>query len=109
MLRGEGFGGPGALQLVWQTFAGSRVSGNGFESQESVIAEVKVGSDGRMEFPVVIPEDLGGLHGLALRAGEQTVALAHFVIETRIVSMTAASGPVGTRITLHLEGVRSTK
>src|SRR5437667_8557079 len=72
LLRGEGFGGVRALQLVWQTFAGSRVSGNGFESQESVIAEVKVGSDGRIEFPVVIPEDLGGLHRLALRAGEKT-------------------------------------
>jgi len=105
MLRGEGFGGPGALQLVWQTFAGSRVSGNGFESQESVIAEVKVGSDGRIEFPVVIPEDLGGLHGLALRAGEKTVALAHFVIETSIVGMSPASGPVGTPITIHLKGV----
>src|SRR5207249_8186837 len=78
MLRGEGFTGVGALQLVWQTFAGSRVSGNGFEPRESVIAEIKVGSNGRIEFPVVIPGDLGGLHGLALRDGEKKVALAHF-------------------------------
>jgi hypothetical protein len=105
MLRGEGFTGVGALQLVWQTFAGSRVSGNGFESQERVIAEVKVGSNGQIEFPVTIPEDLGGLHGLALRDGEKKVALAHFVIETSIVSMTPASGPVGTPITIHLKGV----
>jgi len=105
MLRGEGFAGVGALQLVWQTFAGSRVSGNGFEPRESVIAEVKVGSNGQIEFPVIIPEDLGGLHGLALRNGEKTVALAHFVIETSIVSMTPASGPVGTPITIHLKGV----
>ncbi|PYS44606.1 MAG: hypothetical protein DMG13_33600, partial [Acidobacteria bacterium] len=41
MLRGEGFAGVGALQLVWQTFAGSRVSGNGFEPRENVVAEVK--------------------------------------------------------------------
>ena len=105
LLRGEGFGGVRALQLVWQTFAGSRVSGNGFEPRESVIAEVKVGSNGQIEFPVIIPEDLGGLHGLALRNGEKTVALAHFVIETSIVSMTPASGPVGTPITIHLKGV----
>jgi hypothetical protein len=105
VLRGEGFDGVGPLQLVWQTFAGSRVSGNGFESQESVIGEVKVGSDGRIEFPVIIPEDLGGLHALTLRAGEKTVGIAHFVIETSIVSMTPASGPVGTPVTIHLKGV----
>src|SRR5205823_13233860 len=49
--------------------------------------------------------DLGGLHGLALRDGEKTVALAHFVIETSIVGMTPASGPVGTPVTIHLKGV----
>jgi hypothetical protein len=105
MLRGEGFAGLGALQLVWQTFVGSRVSGTGFEPRENVIAEVKVESDGRIEFPVIIPEDIGGLHGLALRDGEKTVALAHFVIETSIAGMTPASGPVGTPITIHLKGV----
>jgi hypothetical protein len=105
MLRGDGFAGVGSLQLVWQTFAGSRVSGNGFERQERVIGEVKVGSGGQIEFPIAIPEDLGGLHGLALRDGDKTVALAHFVIETSIISMTPTSGPVGTPITIHLKGV----
>jgi hypothetical protein len=105
MVRGEGFGNARVLQLVWQTFVGSRVSGNGFEPRESVIGELKVGSKGEIEFPVTIPEDLGGLHGLALRDGEKQVALAHFVIETSIVSMTPASGPVGTPITIHLKGV----
>ncbi|PYS23406.1 MAG: hypothetical protein DMG11_25540, partial [Acidobacteria bacterium] len=38
MLKGDGFAGVGPLQLVWQTFVGSRVSGNGFEPQESVVA-----------------------------------------------------------------------
>src|SRR5262245_18155230 len=61
-LRGEGFTGGAPLKLVWQTFVGSRVSGNGFEPRESVIADVKVGSNGEIEFPIVIPEDLGGLH-----------------------------------------------
>ena len=105
MLHGEGFSGPGTLQLVWKTFVGSRVSGNGFEPQEKVIGEVKVASNGQLDVPVVIPEDLGGLHGLALRDGEKKVALAHFVIETSIVSMTPASGPVGTPVTIHLKGV----
>jgi hypothetical protein len=105
MLRGERFPAGASLQLVWQTFVGSRVSGNGFEPRESVIGNVPVGPSGRIEFPVAVPEDLGGLHGLALRNGEKTAALAHFVIETSIVSMTPASGPVGTPVTIHLKGV----
>jgi hypothetical protein len=105
MLHGEGFGGISTLQLVWQTFEGSRVSGNGFEAREKVIAEISTGSNGKIEFPLIIPEDVGGLHRLALRDGEKTVALIHFAIETSIVSMTPMSGPVGTPITIHLKGV----
>jgi len=105
MLSGEGFGNSRTFQLIWQSFAGSRVSGNGFEPRESVIGEVKTASDGRIEFPVTIPDDLGGLHSLALRDGDKTIALSHFAIETSIVGMTPPSGPVGTPITIHLKGV----
>ena len=105
LLKGEGFPAGGVFQIVWQTFVGSRVSGNGFEPRESALGDVKVAGDGRIEAPVVIPDDLGGLHGLALRNGEKTIALAHFVIETSIAGMTPASGPVGTPITIHLKGV----
>jgi hypothetical protein len=105
VLRGEGFPADRAFQLVWQTFAGSRVSGNGFEPRETALGEVRVTRDGRIETPVVIPDDLGGLHGLALHDGEKTIALGHFVIETSIAGMTPASGRVGTPITIHLKGV----
>ena len=37
-LRASGFARGASLQLVWQTSVGSRVSGNGFEPQENVIA-----------------------------------------------------------------------
>ena len=105
MLRGEGFPKNTSLQLVWQTSMGSRVSGLGFEPQENVLAEIKVGSDGRFESPLTIPEDLGGLHGVALRKGDSLVARAFFVIETSIVSITPKSGPAGTPVTIHLKGV----
>jgi len=105
MLRGEGFTGGRALQLVWQTYVGSRVSGDGFDRQEKVIGEFSVPSNGKIDIPVTIPDDLGGLHGLALRDGEKNIALVHFVIETSIVSISATSGPVGTPISIHLKGV----
>jgi hypothetical protein len=105
MLHGEGFPRNTSLQLVWETSVGSRVSTSGFEPQENVLAEIKVGSDGRFESQVTIPEDLGGLHGVALRGGGGLVARAFFVIETSIVSITPKSGPAGTPVTIHLKGV----
>jgi len=105
MLHGDGFPSNTSLQLAWQTYVGSRVSGNGFEPQEQEFGSVKVGSNGRIESPLMVPDDLGGLHGLALRDGDKTLARAFFVIETSIVSISATSGPVGTPVTIHLKGV----
>ena len=45
------------------------------------------------------------LAAIAIRAGDATVAEAHFAIETSIVSISPTSGPVGTPITIHLKGV----
>jgi hypothetical protein len=105
ILRGEGFPGNSTLDLIWQTYSGSRVSGNGFKPQENSIAKIKVGSDGKIEFPITIPLDLGGQHGLELREGEKPLARTYYAIETRIVSIEPTSGPAGTPITIHLNGV----
>jgi hypothetical protein len=105
MLRGSGFPAGKELQIVWQTSVGSRVSGEGFGPSENVLPPVKVGPDGRVESSVIIPEDLGGLHGIAIRDGDQTLARVFFVIETSIVSISRTSGPVGTPVTIHLKGV----
>jgi len=105
VLRGEGFPANSTLDLLWQTFVGSRVSGNGFTPVEKVIAKVNVGVDGRIEFPITVPDDLGGRHGFELRDGEKSLGRAYFAIETAIVSITPASGPVGTPVTIHLKGV----
>jgi hypothetical protein len=105
VLKGEGFSGGTMLQLVWQTYVGSRVSGNGFEPMENPLGTVQVGADGRIDVPVAIPDDLGGLHGLALRDKEKTLARTFFVTETSIVSMSPTSGPAGTPVTIHLKGV----
>jgi hypothetical protein len=104
-LRGEGFPAGTSLQLVWQTYVGNRVSGTGFEPQERPMDAVKVGADGRIDAGFAIPDDLGGLHGIALRDGDKTLARTYFVTETSIVSMSPMSGPVGTPIQIHLKGV----
>ena len=105
VLRGQGFPAGASLQLVWGTFVGNRVSGDGFAPREDSLGEVRVGNDGRFEAPLTIPDDLGGLHTIALRDGGNEVARLHFAIETSIVSITPTSGPVGTPVTIHLKGV----
>jgi len=105
ILRGEGFPANSTLDLFWQTYVGSRVSGNGFAPQEKAIAKVSVGKDGKIEFPLTIPLDLGGEHGIELRDGGQPLGRAYFAIETTIVGMEPTSGPAGTPVTIHLKGV----
>src|SRR5207253_10696150 len=79
--------------------------GNGYAPQQTAIGKVEVAKDGRIEFPLIVPEDLGGQHALELRHGRKPVARAYFAIETSIVSMTPTSGPAGTPVTIHLKGV----
>jgi hypothetical protein len=93
------------VSLVWGSYEGSRVSGNGFEPVEDELTKVTTTADGRIAMPVTIPEDLGGRHSLSVRTGDKTLATTWFVIETSIVSMTPTSGPVGTPVTIHLKGV----
>jgi hypothetical protein len=104
-LRGEGFAAGKPLELVWQTYVGNRVSGDGYGPSERPLGTVSVGGDGRVDSSVTIPDDLGGLHGIELRDGNQPVAKVFFVIETSIVSISPRSGPVGTPVTIHLKGV----
>jgi len=104
-LRGEGFPRGKTLQLIWETYVGSRVSGNGFAPQEKPLGTVTVSADGRIDHMVATPDDLGGLHALMLRDGNTMVARTYFVTETSIVSISRTSGPVGTPISIHLKGV----
>jgi hypothetical protein len=104
-LKATGMPAGASLDLVWQTAVGNRVGGEGFTPQDNVLGQVMVGRDGTLDVPVTIPDDLGGLHSLALRNGSTVLARAHFVIETSIVSITPTSGPAGTPVTIHLKGV----
>ena len=104
-LRGNGFPAGKTLQVVWETYVGSRVSGNGFASQEMPLDTVKGTADGRIDYSFATPDDLGGLHALMLRDGNQMLARTYFVTQTSIVSISRTSGPVGTPVSIHLKGV----
>jgi hypothetical protein len=104
-LQGSGLPAGKTLGVVWQTYVGNRVSGEGFEPRDTPLQDVTVGRDGRLDVPLTIPDDLGGLHSIALRDGDKTLGRAYFVTETSIVSIAPTSGPVGTPVTIHLKGV----
>jgi len=105
VLRGEGFAPGAAMRLVWETSVGSRVSGEGFTPQAKDLGALKADSEGRIDSTVAIPDDVGGLHGLVLRNGDERVGRVYFVVETSIVEMSPRSGPAGTPVTIHLKGV----
>ena len=94
-----------AVTLVWGSWQGSRVSGNGYAPTESELTKLTVGADGRLNTSFDIPDDLGGLHTVSIRSGTKTLARTHFAIETSVVSMSPTSGPAGTPVTIHLKGV----
>ena len=105
VVKGTGFPAGTPVSLVWGTQAGSRVSGNGFAPKEDELAKLTVGADGRLDAPLTIPEDLGGMHTLSVRSGMKTLARTFFAIETSVVSISPTSGPAGTPVTIHLKGV----
>jgi hypothetical protein len=105
VLKGEGFA-PGApMRLVWETFAGSRVTEAGFTSEEQELGEITADANGRIEKTLSMPDDVGGVHAVSIRRGAELAARAHFAIETSIVDMSPRSGPAGTPVTIHLKGV----
>jgi hypothetical protein len=105
MLTGSGFPANVPLTVLWGTQVGNRVSGNGFAAQENEIARVTTSVDGRVELPLRIPDDLGGLHTISLKSGDMVVSKTHYVVETSIVSISPTSGPAGTPVSIHLKGV----
>ena len=105
MLRAQGFTAGARVDLVWQTSVGSRVSGEGYGPSERSLGTLTVGGDGRINSPVTVPDDLGGLHAIDLRSGDTVLARVYFVTETSIVGISRTSGPIGTPVTIHLKGV----
>jgi hypothetical protein len=104
-LSGSGFPARQSLSVVWQTMVGNRLAATGFEPRERVIDALQAGPDGRISLTISTPDDLGGLHAILLRSGDQEIARTYYVIETSIASISPTSGPVGTAVTIHLKGV----
>src|SRR4029453_4666484 len=76
-----------SVSLVWGTWEGSRVSGNGFAPKDTELSTLNIGAGGTLDAPLASPAGLGGPHTISLRTGGETLARAYFVIETSNVSI----------------------
>jgi hypothetical protein len=76
-----------------------------FAPKENELTQLRTGADGKLDASIEIPDDLGGLHTISIRAGDKQLARSYFVIETSIVSITPSKGPAGTPVSIHLKGV----
>ena len=68
-VRGEGLEPGKSYRLHWTRVIGNRMTGAGWEQSSTSVAESKADGSGRAEFRFIVPDDLGGAHGLWIEAG----------------------------------------
>ncbi len=90
--------------LNWTRVVGNRIDGQGWADHSIPVGEAKAGADGRIEFNVATPDDLGGTHGLWIEHNGGKKLGAH-LIKTTSFPLSVARGPVGTDVKIHLKGV----
>jgi hypothetical protein len=104
LVRGDGLE-PGQIyQLNWTRVVGNRMTGTGWRELSMVVAESKADGAGSGEFRFVVPDDLGGVHGLWIDTGS-TKKTGTFWITPTALPLEVSLGPVGTAFTVHLKGV----
>ncbi len=68
------------------------------------LAAVRTDAAGKIAATFVVPEDFGFLHDVVLQQGERLFIQAGFAIDMS-VTLSPASGPVGTPITVEVKGI----
>ncbi|MFB9279477.1 hypothetical protein ACFFT4_31350 [Cohnella cellulosilytica] len=105
-LTAEGLPTGKPVELVWNTMAGSRVSGTGFAEKQIALGRSATDGEGKLTYPFAIPEDLGGVpHRIDVKVGGVVYGQAYVGIVPSIVGMEPASGPAGTAVEITLQGV----
>lgn len=98
------------LQLVWRTVKGSwkvaqaEYRGRDYQPVAFEIATVRTDAAGRVTATFTVPEDFGFLHDVILQQGERVFIQAGFAVDMS-VTLSPASGPVGTPITVEVHGI----
>lgn len=107
VLKGSGLPANETVTFDWHTMVGDRVSSAGYGEKILPLGDGEVKTDGNGEFsyPFVVPEDLGGIpHLIDVKVKDEIYGQAYFRILPSIASIEPASGPVGTEITVTIQG-----
>ena len=98
------------FQLVWRTVRGAwKVAQAEYHGREYApaafeLATVRTDAAGRLAATFTVPDDFGFLHDVVLQQGERLFIQAGFAIDMS-VTLSPASGPVGTPITVEVKGI----
>ena len=103
-VTGGGFASGAAVEVLWYTMEGNRVSGSGFVEVSSTVANAVAGSSGAWTASFVTPYDLGGPpHRIEAVASGSSAAEATFTL-LRQTWISPTSGPEGTIIEVEMVG-----
>ncbi len=101
---GSGYTPGQAVDIVWSTMVGNRVSGSGFEEARWTVGTATADPSGNVHFEFAAPSDLGGPpHPVLAMDGGDILAETQFTV-TRTAEISPTEGPLGTTITLHMTG-----
>lgn len=93
-----------SYRLNWSRVVGNRMTGAGWQEAPTVVAESRADDYGHAEFRFIVPDDLGGEHGLWIDTGSAKKTGTYWIIPTAL-PLDVSRGPVGTTFTVHLKGV----
>jgi hypothetical protein len=94
------------VRVVWERQLGNRIAGSGWAPDQLTLGASRVDAEGRLRFPITVPDDLGGAHPLRVLAADgRELAEAAFVVETSLVSVTPSVLRRGETVDIQLKGV----
>lgn len=100
-IKGSGFPKDQSVKLSWATQTGNHLYGMG--GANSALPSVTTDSVGSFETSFAVPSDLGEAHKVTAQAGSASAATS-FTVTPKDLGVEPSSGPVGTQITVHLQG-----
>lgn len=103
-----------ALELIWTDVVGSYdidknnyfYIGTKYDPIEKKLAAGQADADGKWSGEFEVPDGFGDDHDVIIKQGGQKVAQANYFVETYF-TISPESGPLGTEITIHGEGLSS--
>lgn len=94
-----------AVDLVWVSARGNRLSPSGWNLIETPLQQATTGADGTLRADLQVPDDLGGWHTVRVLQGDTVLAEIPYYVERSLVDVTPKRVKVGETFTIHVKGI----